>query len=175
MLCGIRFGFPKIFPIEGQIAHVLRTRAPCAIPYCYGTRTRLACVKHAASVRSEPGSNSRLKPVAWAKKMSRFRTGTSLPKQIIDRSNYSIHPRSKTRMVSNRFWHIVSVVKERGPPVQQKGNPTAKRVCQEVPEMSTADSRFPQGILRRAETVAEGDAGVCFGESAGTMRRKELR
>src|SRR6266566_1572807 len=27
-------------------------------------RTRLACVKHAASVRSEPGSNSRLKPVA---------------------------------------------------------------------------------------------------------------
>jgi hypothetical protein len=25
-------------------------------------RVRLACVKHAASVRSEPGSNSRLKP-----------------------------------------------------------------------------------------------------------------
>ena len=63
MLCGISFGFPELFPIEGQIAHVLRTRAPCAIPYCYGTRTRLACVKHAASVRSEPGSNSRLKPV----------------------------------------------------------------------------------------------------------------
>ena len=32
------------------------------------TRTRLACVKHAASVRSEPGSNSRLKLDAWAKK-----------------------------------------------------------------------------------------------------------
>ena len=68
MLCGISFGFPELFPIEGQITHVLRTRAPCAIPYCYGTRTRLACVKHAASVRSEPGSNSRLKLVAWAKK-----------------------------------------------------------------------------------------------------------
>jgi hypothetical protein len=72
MLCGISFGFPELFPIEGQIAHVLRTRAPCAIPYCYGTRTRLACVKHAASVRSEPGSNSRLKLVAWRKKMLRF-------------------------------------------------------------------------------------------------------
>jgi len=54
-----------------------------------------------------------LKPVAWAKKNAPIFIGASLPKQIIDRSNYSIHPRSKTRMVSNRFWHIVSVVKER--------------------------------------------------------------
>src|ERR1700730_4087113 len=83
MLCGISFGFPKLFPIEGQIAHVLRTRAPCAIPYCYGTRTRLACVKHAASVRSEPGSNSRLKLEAWAKKNAPVCTGASLPKRII--------------------------------------------------------------------------------------------
>jgi hypothetical protein len=30
MLCGISFGFPELFPIGGQIAHVLRTRAPCA-------------------------------------------------------------------------------------------------------------------------------------------------
>src|SRR5215472_12379504 len=29
---------------------------------CIATLVRLACVKHAASVRSEPGSNSRLKP-----------------------------------------------------------------------------------------------------------------
>ena len=46
-------------------------------------RTRLACVKHAASVRSEPGSNSRLKPVAWAKKTPRFAPRPALPKQII--------------------------------------------------------------------------------------------
>ena len=65
MLCGISPAFAGLFPIGGQIAHVLRTRAPCAHPYCYGLCTRLACVKHAASVRSEPGSNSRLKPVAW--------------------------------------------------------------------------------------------------------------
>ena len=32
MLCGISFGFPELFPIEGQITHVLRTRAPCATP-----------------------------------------------------------------------------------------------------------------------------------------------
>jgi hypothetical protein len=42
---------------------VLRTRSPRAHTlYCYRMlRVRLACVKHAASVRSEPGSNSRLK------------------------------------------------------------------------------------------------------------------
>jgi hypothetical protein len=86
MLCGISPAFAGLFPIGGQIAHVLRTRAPCADLYCYRLRTRLACVKHAASVRSEPGSNSRLKR-------------------------------------SNRFWHIVSVVKERlfRLPVQQSG------------------------------------------------------
>jgi hypothetical protein len=149
MLCGISFGFPELFPIGGQIAHVLRTRAPCAIPYCYGTRTRLACVKHAASVRSEPGSNSRLKPVAWAKKNAPVCTEASLPKQIIDRSNYSIHPRSKTRMVSNRFWHIVSVVKERTPLSSRKALPQPNkylrywRDCQQ--QFRRPISRFPQG------------------------------
>src|SRR5216683_4686820 len=86
MLCGISSPFGELFPIEGQIAHVLRTRAPCAIPYCYGTRTRLACVKHAASVRSEPGSNSRLNLVAWRKK-SRDLHPRQPAKRIVDRSN----------------------------------------------------------------------------------------
>src|SRR5438046_4147801 len=87
MLCGISFGFPELFAIEGQIAHVLRTRAPCAIPYCYSTRTRLACVKHAASVRSEPGSNSRLNLVAWRKKIFRSFDRNQPAKRIVDRSN----------------------------------------------------------------------------------------
>jgi hypothetical protein len=52
---------------------------------------------------------------------------------------YSDHWRSKTPMVSNRFWHIVSVVKEQGPPVQQKGKSTAQEVCQGQEEMSTTD------------------------------------
>ena len=48
-------------------------RAP---PVLLRARTRLACVKHAASVRSEPGSNSRLKLEAWAKKNAlRLETG----------------------------------------------------------------------------------------------------
>ena len=40
MLCGISFGFPELFPIGGQIAHVLRTRAPCAHPVLLRDRAR---------------------------------------------------------------------------------------------------------------------------------------
>ena len=89
MVCGISPPFGGLFPIRGQIAHVLRTRAPCAGLYCYRLRTRLACVKHAASVRSEPGSNSRLKPVAWRKKNSLDKIQASLPSKIVSRSNYT--------------------------------------------------------------------------------------
>ena len=43
---------------------MLLTRAPLYSWYCYHFLVRLACVRHAASVDSEPGSNSRLKPDA---------------------------------------------------------------------------------------------------------------
>ena len=65
VISGISPGFPELSQSGRQVTHVLLTRAPCAHSlYCYRKlRTRLACVKHAASVRSEPGSNSRLKLV----------------------------------------------------------------------------------------------------------------
>src|SRR3954465_8538010 len=57
---GISTGFPELSRCEGQIAHVLLTRSPLVYPR-RGLTARLACVKHAASVRPEPGSNSPLK------------------------------------------------------------------------------------------------------------------
>src|SRR6476620_8766081 len=59
---GISFGFPRLSRCDGQIAHVLLTRSPLVYPR-RGLTARLACVKHAASVRPEPGSNSPLKSV----------------------------------------------------------------------------------------------------------------
>src|SRR4249919_2765838 len=56
---GISTGFPELSRSEGQIAHVLLTRSPLVYPR-RGLTARLACVKHAASVRPEPGSNSPL-------------------------------------------------------------------------------------------------------------------
>src|SRR5437667_8292562 len=58
IVCGISTGFPVLFPTPVQITHVLLTRAPLYSGYCYPFLARLACVRHAASVDSEPGSNS---------------------------------------------------------------------------------------------------------------------
>ena len=61
--CGISTCFQVLSPCLGQIAHALLTRPP--LEYNLPGRSpsnhipvRLACVKHAASVRPEPGSNS---------------------------------------------------------------------------------------------------------------------
>ena len=60
VISGISPGFPELSRSEGQITHVLLTRSPLVYPRRSLT-ARLACVKHAASVRPEPGSNSPLK------------------------------------------------------------------------------------------------------------------
>jgi hypothetical protein len=57
---GIRPGFPGLSQSQGQVTHVLLTRSPLEYPR-KGLSARLACVKHAASVRPEPGSNSPLR------------------------------------------------------------------------------------------------------------------
>src|SRR5947199_9764631 len=58
IVCGISTGFPVLFPTPGQITHVLLTRARLYSGDCSPFLARLACVRHAASVDSEPGSNS---------------------------------------------------------------------------------------------------------------------
>jgi hypothetical protein len=67
---------------------------------------RLACLKRAASVRSEPGSNSRLKLVAWAKKNALRLESESQPAQAnYCRSIYSDHSCSKR---TNGFERILA-------------------------------------------------------------------
>ena len=64
MLCGISVCFRTLFHSQGQVAHALLTRPP--LSWKIVTRriwsdnsVRLECVRHAASVHPEPGSNSR--------------------------------------------------------------------------------------------------------------------
>ena len=61
---GISSGFPLLFRSSGQVAHVLRTRSPLGLHRCCHRMdpVRLACIRHAASVRPEPGSNSPSRP-----------------------------------------------------------------------------------------------------------------
>src|SRR6267142_6868790 len=55
---GISPPFGRLFRTRGQVTHALLTRSPLYRGSCDPFLVRLACVRHAASVRSEPGSNS---------------------------------------------------------------------------------------------------------------------
>ena len=60
---GISRRFHRLSPGNGHVAHALRTLPPVAIKVSLLTphaAPRLACVKPAASVHPEPGSNSSL-------------------------------------------------------------------------------------------------------------------
>src|SRR5262245_27296866 len=66
LISGISPPFGRLFRTKGQVAHVLLTRSPLYRGSCDPFLVRLACVRHAASVRSEPGSNSPSKSQALA-------------------------------------------------------------------------------------------------------------
>ncbi len=62
LLYGISTCFQVLSPSDGQVTHVLLTRSATPLSKTAssgGKRSvRLACIRHAASVRPEPGSNS---------------------------------------------------------------------------------------------------------------------
>ena len=61
LLWGVRRRFHLLFPSDGHVAHALRTLPPVAVRVLLlHAAPRLACVKPAASVHPEPGSNSSL-------------------------------------------------------------------------------------------------------------------
>src|SRR3954466_14279163 len=60
VVSGISHRFRWLSQSQRQITHVLLPRSPLEYPR-RGLSARLACVKHAASVRPEPGSNSPLR------------------------------------------------------------------------------------------------------------------
>ena len=56
---GISTPFGMLSPSQRQVAYALLTRLPLGFQkQAFNSLVRLACVKHAASVRPEPGSNS---------------------------------------------------------------------------------------------------------------------
>ena len=56
--CGISTPLGVLFPSTRQVSHALLTRSPLYSRSKLLFHVRLACLIHAASVRSEPGSNS---------------------------------------------------------------------------------------------------------------------
>ena len=90
VISGISFGFPELSQSQGQVAHVLLTRSPLLHPR-RGFTVRLACVKHAASVRPEPGSNSPLMSVSASPRWGRHLEPVRVDRLIWHEQTYRVH------------------------------------------------------------------------------------
>ena len=75
VISGISPPFGRLSQARGQVTYVLLTRAPLYSGSCPPFLARLACVRHAASVRSEPGSNSPVE--SWSANLHEGRAGVS--------------------------------------------------------------------------------------------------
>ena len=85
---------------------MLLTRAPLYSWYCYHFLVRLACVRHAASVDSEPGSNSRLKPDVFPPR--RRSVGSTVPALAFSRKERGTLPceMTKPNLIASHDWHV---------------------------------------------------------------------
>ena len=100
VLSGIRPSFPSLSRSAGQITHVLLTRSPLEHPHQGGgLSVRLACVKHAASVRPEPGSNSPKKQT----KNYRQKTKKSTKQKQTTNTIIHVHVRVHVRVQTIKF------------------------------------------------------------------------
>src|ERR1700754_2448150 len=95
VVSGISSRFRGVSRCGGQIAHVLLTRSPLVYPR-RGLTARLACVKHAASVRPEPGSNSPTKSGS-SKDRDEARSQQTGIKPIHDKARHTVEFSRDTR------------------------------------------------------------------------------
>ena len=83
-LCGITSRFQLLSPSTRQVTHALLTRPPLSHKSLHPERirlkcfVRLACVKHAASVHPEPGSNSHKKCLSASFEQTSFNSLVSV-------------------------------------------------------------------------------------------------
>ena len=86
VLSSLATSFDGLSLCSGYVTHTLRTLPPRYYPSCPGIRARLAWVSHAASVRSEPGSNpSLLLSCSSVAKRTRFYPDTPDERAKFDR------------------------------------------------------------------------------------------
>ena len=91
-ISGISRGFPLLSPSRRQVAHVLLTRSPLSPTIARGrllVLVRLAFIRHAASVRPEPGSNSPSKKETPNRSL-RLRTETKSKNWLSGSSRYLV-------------------------------------------------------------------------------------
>ena len=99
---GIVPGFPGVSPTFGQVAHVLLTRSPLYWVPEGTVLARLACVRHAASVRPEPGSNSPYENLVECARPKPVRTPDLVERRSPVESEDRPGSRSEITLVSHR-------------------------------------------------------------------------
>src|SRR5208282_5744935 len=141
---------PKFKECYAELARLSASYSPSKgrLPTCYApvrrappvllqARTRLACVKHAASVRSEPGSNSRLKLVLGRKKMLRFASEPACPSELLSLDKLRPFVLEKAEWfrtdsgTSYRLSKSKTSLSSRKARPQPKENTTGVRICQQ--------------------------------------------
>ncbi len=126
VISGISPRFRGLSQSEGQITHVLLTRSPLVYPR-KGLTARLACVKHAASVRPEPGSNSPLK-TTQQKNPDKKQTILAIKQPPTQTTQHTSHPRQRQQINSSTFKHTVEFsnitrTPQQNQPAPPRGNP----------------------------------------------------
>ena len=111
VLSGIRPSFPGLSRSSGQVPHVILTRSPLIHPVqAPGFSVRLACVKHAASVHPEPGSNSPNKTYCSDHSDQQDRTEHPAPGTTVRHPTEVGQPQQPflTKMASNKLGTLLS-------------------------------------------------------------------
>ncbi len=101
------------------MTHVLLTRPPLYSQSCPRFLVRLACVRRAASVDSEPGSNSRWKTLelsspGWTQKIIRIDFAFNQSVKELDSCNRSFERVAHCRP-RKAFWHTIVRARFPGP------------------------------------------------------------
>ena len=138
--------FKRLSRSEGQVTHVLLTRSPLTPPpKKRGTRpVRLACVKHAASVRPEPGSNSPKKP------KNKPHTNPNNQKSHQDQhAAHSNSPENQSRPKSIQTTHPTPLSQPQHPPTN-----TARRHHNQPKETRQAKNQKQNKMAQKTNTLS---------------------
>ena len=104
--------------------HVLLTRAPLYSQTEVRFLVRLACVRHAASVDSEPGSNSRLNPVVPCSFRTEVRTEGTGPVTLENVAGLITSENDQTKLgsiLTTGMFNLIFKDPKRGPPERVAG------------------------------------------------------
>ena len=155
VLSGISPSFEKLSRTGRQVVYVLLTRAPLYSPPERGFLVRLACVKHAASVRSEPGSNSCVQSIcAVGPHAPRSKPGHAKAQPKLNLGSVSTQTAADDRPELRRGL-ADSLVKDPTAPAVQTNHRThpRTRVLLFLPPTPPSVKEYISGVTRQAQKI----------------------